>query len=75
MHKRNAKQAGMSAGGRVLLSVDEAALAMSVGRTLVYDLVMRNEIPSIKLGRMRRIPVASLHEYVRRRLEREQRGA
>lgn len=53
---------------KLLLSVDEAARMLSLGRTLVYDLVMRREIASIKVGRMRRIPVAALQEFVGRQL-------
>lgn len=53
---------------KVLVSVDEAADLLSLGRTMVYMLVMRGEIPSLKLGRMRRIPVTALHAYVARQL-------
>jgi excisionase family DNA binding protein len=53
----------------VLLSVDEAAAALSLGRSAVYDLIMRKELASIKVGRTRRVPVVALHQYVDRRLE------
>lgn len=42
-----------------LLTIDEAAQALSVGRTLLYDLMKRNEIASIKVGRVRRVPLAA----------------
>ena len=45
---------------KVLLTIDEAAKAMSVGRTLLYDLLMRKEIASIKVGRVRRVPLAAI---------------
>jgi excisionase family DNA binding protein len=54
---------------KVLLSVDEAAGALSLGRTRVYELVMKGDIASLKLGRTRRIPVAALRDYVSRQLE------
>ena len=54
---------------KVLLSVDEAAVALSLGRSAVYDLIMRRELASIKVGRTRRVPVMALHHYVNRRLE------
>jgi excisionase family DNA binding protein len=41
---------------KLLLSIDEAAAVLSLGRTSVYDLVMRQEIVSVKVGRMRRVP-------------------
>lgn len=53
---------------KVLLSVDEAAALMSLGRSLVYDLVMRREIASIKVGRCRRVPMSALQAYVGRQL-------
>jgi excisionase family DNA binding protein len=53
---------------KVLLTIDEAAKAMSVGRTLLYDLLMRKEIASIKVGRVRRVPRAAIDEYIHRQL-------
>jgi excisionase family DNA binding protein len=56
---------------KVLLTVEEVAEAMGLGRTYVYELVMRREIRSIKLGRKRRIPVTALNEFVARQLSGE----
>ena len=53
---------------RDLLSVEEAASAMSLGRSFIYELVMRKEIASIKVGRMRRIPIMALQDFVERQL-------
>jgi excisionase family DNA binding protein len=55
---------------KVLLTIPEAAEAMSLGRSFLYELVMRGEIASIKVGRTRRIPTTALHEYVARQLSR-----
>lgn len=60
---------------KVLLTVDEAAEAMSLGRSYVYELVMRNTIRSVKVGRKRRIPVAELHAFVARQLTEMEWGA
>ncbi len=60
---------------RILLTVEDAALALSMGRTYVYSLVMQGQIPSIKVGRKRRIPIAALHEYVARQLASVSKGA
>ncbi len=68
MRKRNTQVPGVSPDMKLLLSVDEAAAAMSLGRSLVYNLVMCQQIASIKVGRMRRIPVAALQEFVERQL-------
>jgi excisionase family DNA binding protein len=59
---------------KVLLTIDEVAEALSLGRTYCYDLVMRRQIASIKVGRKRRIPVTALHEFVARQLTREGYG-
>ena len=53
---------------KMLLTIDEAAKAMSVGRTLLYDLLMRKEIASIKVGRVRRVPLAAIDDYINRQL-------
>ncbi len=50
----------------ILVTVAEAACRISMGRTWVYERVLSGEIPSVKLGRSRRISVAVLEEYVRR---------
>lgn len=54
---------------RKLLSVAECAIAMGISRAHLYSLVMRGEIPSIKIGRARRIPVSALEEWIARQLE------
>ena len=51
-------------GARLLLTVDEAAEMLSIGRTLAYALVSAGELPSVTLGRLRRIPTASLRTWV-----------
>lgn len=48
----------------LLLRVEEAADRLGIKRTLMYHLVRRGEIESVQVGRLRRIPVACLEEYV-----------
>jgi len=52
--------------GKVLVSVEEAAEMLSLGRSIVYRLSMRTNVRSVKIGRCRRIVVSSLHEYMAR---------
>ncbi len=59
---------------KLLLTVDEASAALSLGRTSVYKLVLRKEIFSVKVGGARRIPVAALHEFVARLTDLEKAG-
>jgi excisionase family DNA binding protein len=53
---------------KVLLTVEEAAQALGLGRTYVYSLVVKRSIQSVKVGRRRRIPLAALHDFVARQL-------
>ncbi|MFJ5608223.1 helix-turn-helix domain-containing protein [Streptomyces sp. NPDC093221] len=48
----------------VALTVEEAARRLSVGRTTMYALLTSGEIPSVTIGRLRRIPAEALNEYV-----------
>ena len=51
----------------LLLTPEEAAEALRVGRTEVFNLLRRGEIESIVIGqRRRRIPVDALEAYVER---------
>lgn len=53
---------------QVLVTVEQAATALAMCRYTVNKLIASGELPSIKIGRMRRVPTASLEEFVRRRL-------
>jgi excisionase family DNA binding protein len=53
---------------KLLVTVEEAAKMLSVGRSLLYRLVLCQEISSVKIGRTRRIPVAALEAFIARRL-------
>lgn len=48
-----------------LLTVPEAAKLLRIGRNLAYELVARGEIPSVRLGRLIRVPRAALEERLR----------
>jgi excisionase family DNA binding protein len=53
---------------RILLTPDEAADALHIGRSKVYDLIRNGDLVSIKIGKLRRVPVDAVHDYARRRL-------
>jgi excisionase family DNA binding protein len=53
---------------RILLTPMEAADALHIGRTKIYDLIRNGELVSIKIGKLRRVPVDAVHEYARRQL-------
>ena len=46
----------------------QAAQHLSIGRTTVYRLMTDGELTSIRIGRSRRIPLASIGAYVSRQL-------
>jgi excisionase family DNA binding protein len=48
----------------LLLTVEEAAKCLRLGRTLVYRLISSGELESVKVGRLRRVPAECLPEYV-----------
>ncbi|MGH2760452.1 MAG: helix-turn-helix domain-containing protein [Actinomycetota bacterium] len=56
---------------RLLLTVREAGERLSLGRSLMYQLITSGEIDSVTIGRARRVPVAALDDYVRRLREAE----
>lgn len=48
----------------LLLTVEEAAALLRLGRTQTYELVMRGEIQSVKIGRRRLVVRDSLKNFV-----------
>jgi excisionase family DNA binding protein len=53
----------------VALTVEEAARRLGVGRTTMYALLASGEIPSVSIGRLRRIPAEALNDYVAARAQ------
>ena len=48
----------------LLLTVEEAAQRLSIGRTTMYSLVSTGAIESVTIGRLRRVPSECLEKYV-----------
>jgi excisionase family DNA binding protein len=49
---------------RLLLTVEEAGKTLQAGRSTMYKLLESRQIESVKIGRIRRIPVDALQAYV-----------
>ena len=49
---------------RLLLAPAEAAWALGVGRTTMYRLLAEGVVASVRVGSLRRIPLAALEAYV-----------
>lgn len=56
--------AGSPGSGKLLLSVVEAAERLSVGRSTVYELINRGQLPVVHVGRSARIPTTALAALV-----------
>jgi excisionase family DNA binding protein len=48
----------------LLVRVEEAARLLSLSRSTIYEMMDAGELPSVRRGTARRIPVAALHEWV-----------
>ena len=53
---------------RLLLRPVEAAEAIGIGRSKVYELLASGELPSIRIGGSVRVPVAALQAWIERQL-------
>jgi len=49
---------------RLLLTAEETAELLGIGRTKVYELMRLGLIESVKIHGCRRIPTAAVHDYV-----------
>jgi excisionase family DNA binding protein len=58
----------------LLVRPEDAATALGVGRTKVYELMRSHALRSVKIGGLRRIPAAALAEFVAQ-LEEQERVA
>lgn len=48
----------------VLYAVDEAATALRLSRSQLYELIRSGRLRTVKCGRRRLVPVSALDEYV-----------
>lgn len=55
----------------ILVTVDELADTLSIGRTAAWELVRKRKIRSVKIGRTRRVPVTAITEYIQQLLDME----
>jgi excisionase family DNA binding protein len=53
---------------RKLMSPEEVAEYLGCGRTFAFELLKTGEIPSLKLGRLRRVRRVDVDDYIERRL-------
>jgi excisionase family DNA binding protein len=62
-----ASKDSVSESERVLLTMDEVASRLAVGRSTVYELAARGELEVVHVGRCARVPVDAIEAFVQRR--------
>ena len=48
----------------LLLTAEQAAEALAISRSKIYELLAAGDLPSIQIGRCRRIPARALTDFV-----------
>jgi excisionase family DNA binding protein len=51
---------------QIFLTVEEAAAALRIGRTRMFDLIAKGGVSSVLIGRSRRVSVDALREYAKK---------
>ena len=52
--------------GRLLLRPSEVADALALGRTTVYGMMQRGELPTVRIGSAVRVPIDALRSWIER---------
>jgi excisionase family DNA binding protein len=68
--KRISKARAIDGGEPRAVSVDEAAAMLRVGRSKIKELVRDKELLSFKMGRLLRIPINSIDDYIEKQMSR-----
>lgn len=54
---------------QLLLKPEDVARTLNLGRTKVYELIMKGDLPSIVVGKCRRVPADALRKWIDKQLE------
>jgi excisionase family DNA binding protein len=49
---------------RLLFTVEEAARVLGIGRTRMFELIQAGSVETVLIGRLRRIPLDALDDFV-----------
>lgn len=49
---------------KLLLAPTEAASALGIGRSKLYELLQAGELASVRIGACRRVPAEALHNFL-----------
>jgi excisionase family DNA binding protein len=58
----------------LMLRPTEAAAAIGIGRSKVYELLASGELPSVRIGASVRVPVAALRDWIDGKLAQQRSG-
>jgi excisionase family DNA binding protein len=50
---------------QVLLTVEEAAKALAVSRTMIFQLIRTGQLITVRIGRLRRVPTWAIEDFAR----------
>jgi excisionase family DNA binding protein len=53
---------------RLMLTVEQAAERLAIGRTTMFALIKSGEIETVRIGRLRRVPADAITAYTARKL-------
>jgi excisionase family DNA binding protein len=51
---------------KLLLTPTEAATALGIGRSKVYELMQTGQLQSVHIGACRRVPADAIHSFLRK---------
>lgn len=51
---------------QILVTINEACQRLRIGRSTLYELIASGDVPAVKIGSRRLLPVAGLRAYVAR---------
>jgi excisionase family DNA binding protein len=64
IEREDAKKQSLLPSSKLLLTIPEAGAVLSVSRSKIYGLMNSGDLPSVLLGRSRRIRVSDLEQFV-----------
>ena len=56
---------GVSWRDKGALKVEEAAQALSIGRSTAWAIIKEGQLATIKIGRSRRVPVSEIERFIK----------
>ena len=55
-----------------LLTIKQVAARLAIGRTTVYELIAKEELKTVRIGRARRVPESALEQWIAQQLDEQE---